>query len=658
MNQSNLPNTATSTGLIKSNLPNLSNCHEITLDVAEAYQKAYPNQFLYDRIEADYKAQTKSDFPPLWSDKALAHPALFDPSQKSEYLDVCDECGKPFKCECDPDKPCECGKSCVCENDWEANKEEFKRIIGEAKERQESNISVWNDGDTTWLGMSFKPVFEPGEDERDEQQKAYFGGHTFRDHGITQLIRSTSEGTGVPEPFCALMVAFMFSSACGKGLQVSFKPGEQTSLGIYALPLARSGTGKTLAGKILCGPLTDLHSDRRKEWERSVKPGLDAKKKVLTSKLNKLTKQSDNEGEDSDEILNQMVQLQTKLDEIERSLHAPTLYLEDVTVERLASILPITGEQMTYYSSDAGAAIQNILGKYNKDSRPDDHILLKSYSLEPFSQARLTRDDVNLESPWGSMLWMTQPDKWNHLSENEWLRDGGFLPRCLLAQFECEPQYDDGTNKTVPLPLLQHYNKRFRSLYKSYREPMETGSEPKIIKVSKEAAQMMRDFHNEITNYRRGADSMDAFAARWVENAKRIAGVLHASYFGSRAHEEPVHWVTVSYAIKAMRWFIDRQNDLMREAVDQKTSGDMQKLFDKLKRSGGFMTLKNLKNDHWSEIKVRTLAKASGGMIQITEHANSNATKTVYVHNKGIDPIGTSSTELAEVKASDVEVCI
>jgi Protein of unknown function (DUF3987) len=145
------------------------------------------------------------------------------------------------------------------------------------------------------------------------------------------------------------------------------------------------------------------------EWAKVIKPGLEAKKKILSSKLRRIEK--DYEEEESEDLEFEMVKVQTELEQIQAKLEAPHLYLEDVTVERLAALLPLSNEQMSYFSSDAGAAIQNVLGKYNKDSRPDDHILLKSYSLEAFSQARQGRDDVNLKSPWGSLMWMTQPDK-------------------------------------------------------------------------------------------------------------------------------------------------------------------------------------------------------------------------------------------------------
>jgi len=633
----------------------------VTSAIVDRYHEKFTeltSDALRETITAHFVAEDPDGFPPFINGEVHTRlDEIFgDQPATEEDLDVCGDCGKPSYCECGPDKPCECGKSCTCEQD---DREYLEKILSDLKDRRESNVGAWHDGNSRWYGMSFNPVFEPREAKRDEECEAYLGGHSFLDHGITQLIRATSWATDVPEPFCALMVLFTFSSACGKGLQVSFKPGEQTSLGIYALALARSGTGKTRAGKILCGPLTDIHAEHKKEWETQIKPRLDVKKKALTGKLNKLSKLY--EKEESDELLDQMVKAQAELDQVDRELNPPTIYLEDVTVERLAALLPLSGEQMTYYSSDAGAAIQNVLGKYNKDSRPDDHILLKSYSLEPFSQARLTREDVNLESPWGSLLWMTQPDKWEHLSKNQWLREGGFLPRCLLAEFECEPKDDDGTEKSVPQPLLDHYNAKFRAIFNAYRKPAETGEAPKIIKVSKYAAELMRKFHNEVAEYRRKNNAIDAFAARWVENAKRIAGALHAAYFGSKAHECELHWVMVHYAIKVMRWFMERQEKLLQNHVEETDNEDYERFRKKFAKVGRCMTMREIEKMRISEVTIRKWAEKIGThkywnhdgpngtwkhegviteepVLKITEVRNMNGSVTKYVHHYSIRP--------------------
>jgi hypothetical protein len=172
-------------------------------------------------------------------------------------------------------------------------------------------VSRWGDGDTKWLGMSFKPVFERGQ-ERNEHNEAYFGGHSFLDHGLTQLIRSTSWATDIPDPFCALVALNTFSTACGKGLQVSFKLGEETSLGTYALVFARSGTGKSKASRALSGPFLDLHCRLIEEWELNLKPKLNIKKKALGSKLARLEKEY-SKGE-SEEVLDQMTEVQASTD--------------------------------------------------------------------------------------------------------------------------------------------------------------------------------------------------------------------------------------------------------------------------------------------------------------------------------------------------------
>src|SRR6266436_8120 len=84
----------------------------------------------------------------------------------------------------------------------ELDKEAAKRDFRETTERWEANVGCWHDGDTKWLGMSFKPTAEDS-DGLDEYCPAYLGGHTFFDHGLTQLIRSASWALYVPESMCA-----------------------------------------------------------------------------------------------------------------------------------------------------------------------------------------------------------------------------------------------------------------------------------------------------------------------------------------------------------------------------------------------------------------------------------------------------------------------
>jgi hypothetical protein len=228
----------------------------VTSAIVDRYYGEFPEltgDTLRETITADFVDADPDGFPPFIDVEAYTRLNEIDgepelTQEEKDALDVCDECEKPFT-------------ECACGDEDETQWKQYRATL---QNRWDSDVSTLHDGDDRWTGQHFEPVFETGESERDEYSEAYFGGHTFRDHGITQLIRATSEAAGVPEPFCALMSLFTFSSALGKGLQVSFKPGEQTSLGIYSLALADSGGGKTKGGKILCSPLTDIHHRAKK----------------------------------------------------------------------------------------------------------------------------------------------------------------------------------------------------------------------------------------------------------------------------------------------------------------------------------------------------------------------------------------------------------
>jgi len=105
------------------------------------------------------------------------------------------------------------------------------------KDRQDAGMSRCNDGDMTWPGRNFTPIREISGtvDGKPvfltEDCNAYLGGHTFRSDSTNQLIRATSEVTGVPEERCALTVLFAISSAIGKGLLVRFKGSPLFSVG-------------------------------------------------------------------------------------------------------------------------------------------------------------------------------------------------------------------------------------------------------------------------------------------------------------------------------------------------------------------------------------------------------------------------------------------
>src|ERR1017187_5051899 len=126
--------------------------------------------------------------------------------------------------------------------------------------------------------------------------------------------------------------------------------------------------------------------------------------------------------------------------ELEREMQAPVLSCEDITTERLASLLGQRGEVLASLSPDAGNVVNNLLGRYNKLDRTDESVYLKSYSGDYCRVDRQTRPPVVLYHPCLAVLWLTQPDKLVTLLGERSLADGGFIPRLLICHTNCRPE--------------------------------------------------------------------------------------------------------------------------------------------------------------------------------------------------------------------------
>ena len=81
---------------------------------------------------------------------------------------------------------------------------------------------------------------------------------------------------------------------------------------------------------------------------------------------------------------------------------------------------------------------------------------------------------------------------------------------------------------------------------------------------SPEASAVLNDYHNRIVD-RRADDLADvgAFAARYAENAWRVAVVLHAARWAGEAGHEQLTKETASNAVSVVEWFTGLQLDIL-----------------------------------------------------------------------------------------------
>ena len=253
---------------------------------------------------------------------------------------------------------------------------------------------------------------------------------------------------------------------------------------------------------------------------------------------------------------------QSEVDEIARQLteyeeRKPLrLFADDITPEKLASVLSENNGRMALLSSEAGI-FDTLAGAYSKSVNID--VMLKSYSGDQIRVDRIGRESENIMNPTLTVLLMAQPNVISRVLSNETFRGRGLTARFLY----CMPASAVGGRKYRSKPVsdevYQAYERRIFNMLEDEYSPR-----PEVITLSPEADALMEAFSQElepklVKEYAEIAD----WCGKLAGNVLRIAGLLcRAGVY--RSHDfldeaEPliVDGQTMKNAIKLGRYFLN-----------------------------------------------------------------------------------------------------
>ena len=379
---------------------------------------------------------------------------------------------------------------------------------------------------------------------------------------IEEMARAIVRAERTPESLAGCCTLGILSASIGAGLQVQSGADRVTRANILAVASADSGSGKSETFRHAARPFHQFEADLLETWRTSTLPGLEAERDILESEIAKLKKLAGNADSalERDEIKARLEQKKASFAALEALLHAPVLSVEDVTTERLAVLLSQRGECLASVSPDAGAIVNNLLGRYSKLDRTDEGIYLKAFSGDYCRIDRQSRPPVVLRAPCLAALWLVQPDKVETLLAERSLTDGGLIPRFLICHTNAQPRPMTEDAAGIPADVAEAYRRTICTLLETYR----LASEARTIHPSPAAAAAMKTHFNGIVEQRlNGLRDVTTFAARWNEQAWRIAVCLHAGLHGSTAHEHALEIETAEHAIELADWFAAQQLEIL-----------------------------------------------------------------------------------------------
>lgn len=144
----------------------------------------------------------------------------------------------------------------------------------------------------------------------------------------------------------------------------------------------------------------------------------------------------------------------------------------------------------------------------------------------------------------------------------------------------------------------------------------------------------MRAYENKYRGRsRRDGDvsAVSSFAARWGENAWRLASLLHLTECASSGDLPSITGETAESAVALMRWYAGEQLCLLQEVRDQRFPDRVDRICEALERNGGRMTLGDL-NDRLNitQSEARRLASIFPNCICVVEDQREGSGKKAH----------------------------
>ena len=393
------------------------------------------------------------------------------------------------------------------------------------------------------------------------------------------MAREVSRSALVPEVLAGMNVIGLLSAAIGAGLEVNSGGDRRTRANVFLMPVAASGTGKGQSFGAIAEPFLQREAERLAEWQRVDRPQARADKAVAEALMARLTTDAKKplKPEEKASLLSELAEVHGDIDRAERCMHEPAWSTEQATKEAIESLFAIsTRETLASLSAEARGAVDVLMGRYREAT--DEGIFLAGYSGDPVKIHRKGSPPVVLAHPCLTVLWMLQPDKLRELLESAAMSESGMMPRFLIADTKAEPQEEPDERHCIPATVKSAWTELIHSLLDEYHEP---DAKARVVQPEREATAMLRDFTNEIVQRRkRGGDLEDVsiYAARWAENAWRLAVVLHAAEHGEDAWRENLSKATAHKALTLMRWFAAQQLRLLASGREDKQAKRLEKL--------------------------------------------------------------------------------
>lgn len=330
---------------------------------------------------------------------------------------------------------------------------------------------------------------------------------------IKDYVVAVAETTQTPVDMAAT-ASLAIMSLCMQGrYRIDGKADWNEPVNLYTLIIAEPSERKSAIISFMTRPVNEYELNYnntnagRFEASRMRKSALESKKKTIETQYAK--------GKASETDLTEIAEKVANFKEEKPK----KLYVDDITTEKLTSILSDSGGKTAIISTEGGI-FDVLAGMYNKSVNID--VFLKGYSGDTIRVDRIGRPSELIQKPALTILLSVQPSVLSQLISNSTFEGKGLTTRFLYAL----PESLIGKRKFHTSPIPPEVSRLYDMKIKDVLNEEENLIDNQIVRLSSEASSLFEAFHDENEKIMGENTEIKTWRGKLVGNVLRISALL------------------------------------------------------------------------------------------------------------------------------------
>lgn len=359
---------------------------------------------------------------------------------------------------------------------------------------------------------------------------------------VRDYVQAVAETTQTSVDMAAVASLAILSICLQGKYRIWGKPDWSEPLNTYCVIVLPPAERKSAVISLMTAPL--------EEYEQEVNSAMDAQiiesqmKKVILDKERRMLEDKVSKGKaDASELADKAKEISAFQEVLPLKL-----FVDDVTAEKLASVLAENNSKAAIVSAEGG--IFDILnGIYTKNVNID--VFLKGHSGDTIRVDRIGRASESILHPTLTMLLAVQPEVLNGLMTNGTFRGRGLTARFLYAMPKSSLGVRSFHTKPIGETVKNEYTKLIRSMLESdaMEDPIELSDEATTV--------LERLFQDTESRFRTDLAEIADWAGKYVGAVLRIAGLLHGAQHHGFLDFMEVSAETMENAVRIGEYFLE-----------------------------------------------------------------------------------------------------